>query len=200
MGIFSWKYANDYRKAMKIGDPKPSYLLVPPEFQSEYGEAIVHSLYGGYGVMAGYDVYDLVALWNRKYLSVAALKRDCKEFLVRPLEDCGLWSFEKEELREDGYSEEEIQTKNELAKKERHESSLRHVNFICHRIQDFVDGILSDDQMKEKYGDEYLREIGINIACDDEDNARLKYPIKIASILIPYEKARPSKSDPNQGL
>lgn len=45
-----------------------------------------------------------------------------------------------------------------------------------------------------------LRYIGISMACYDEDNASLEYPIKIThdSEAI-YENCKASKADPNQG-
>lgn len=44
-----------------------------------------------------------------------------------------------------------------------------------------------------------LRWLGILVACYDEDNFALKYPIKITSREMDYNLAKPSKSDPNQG-
>lgn len=45
-----------------------------------------------------------------------------------------------------------------------------------------------------------LRYLGINMACYDEDNAALEYPIKIThNARAVYEDCRPSKSDPDQG-
>ena len=45
------------------------------------------------------------------------------------------------------------------------------------------------------------RDIGIAIACYDEDNARLPYPIKLTNDKnITYEEATFSMSDPNQGF
>lgn len=44
-----------------------------------------------------------------------------------------------------------------------------------------------------------LRWLGIIMACYDEDNAALKYPIKITTKMMEYEKVAPSLSDPNQG-
>lgn len=48
---------------------------------------------------------------------------------------------------------------------------------------------------------DWKRCIGIQLACYDEDNARLPYPIKIAgNAKSIYEDCEPSKSDPNQGM
>ena len=44
-----------------------------------------------------------------------------------------------------------------------------------------------------------LRWLGIVLACYDEDNESLKYPIKITSKPMKYKDVNPSKSDPNQG-
>ena len=44
-----------------------------------------------------------------------------------------------------------------------------------------------------------LRWLGIMMACYDEDNFALEYPIKITSEPIEYELADASRSDPNQG-
>lgn len=43
------------------------------------------------------------------------------------------------------------------------------------------------------------RWLGIIMACYDEDNMALEYPIKITSKEMDYEDVVPSKSDPNQG-
>ena len=44
------------------------------------------------------------------------------------------------------------------------------------------------------------RWIGIELACYDEDNAALPYPIKITyDVNAVYEYCAPSLSDPNQG-
>ena len=44
-----------------------------------------------------------------------------------------------------------------------------------------------------------LRYLGIDIACYDEDNASLPFPIKIASRPFEYNSMPCSESDPNQG-
>lgn len=69
----------------------------------------------------------------------------------------------------------------------------------CQRLNDFK--ILSDEDMKEKYGEDYKRSIGIDIACYNDQNAALKYPIKIAERKNSvYETCEPSLSDPDQGM
>lgn len=47
--------------------------------------------------------------------------------------------------------------------------------------------------------DDEIRDIGIDLACYDEDHVQLKYPIKIVEELCPYEKADISPSCPFQG-
>ena len=145
MGQFSWLYCDTKNKKQMLDNVlKDSYLLIPEEFG---GGHIVEHCYNGYGSMGGNDIYEVVADWNRKYLT-----KDCNY----------CWN---------------------------NRSSLI----------DFIDG-KSDKFMKEKYGEDWKRDIGIGIACYDEDNASLKYPIKIAvkSSSI-YEKMPASLSDPNQG-
>lgn len=72
----------------------------------------------------------------------------------------------------------------------------------------YTDLSLSREEVLEKwegtndsrlFGYEW-RIIGIDLACYDEDNANIKYPIKIAEYdLSTYESCEPSNSDPNQG-
>lgn len=65
--------------------------------------------------------------------------------------------------------------------------------FKCDWLQRFasVDSALRDMDK---------RDIGISIACYDEDNARIKYPIKIThDANAVYEDCEPSPSDPDQG-
>lgn len=44
------------------------------------------------------------------------------------------------------------------------------------------------------------RWIGIMMACYDEDNKKLFYPIKITKTDVPYDSVNPSESDINQGF
>ena len=57
--------------------------------------------------------------------------------------------------------------------------------------------------MRETTGGKYweYRYIGIDIACYDDQNANLPYPIKIASVPnVSYSELPPSNGDPNQGF
>ena len=66
-------------------------------------------------------------------------------------------------------------------------------------ILDFTADV-DDAVMQERYGKSYKREIGIVLACSDDDNANLRFPIKIThDPKAVYEWCAPSKSDPNQG-
>ena len=59
---------------------------------------------------------------------------------------------------------------------------------------------LSDEEMTAKYKNpEWKRNLGIDIACYDEDNAILRYPIKISSKPCSYEAMPPSNVDTHQG-
>lgn len=166
MGQFSWIYSDTNEQL--LDDVKAdAYLLVPKPFQKEYGKAIHESGYDGYGHFGKYDVYDLVALWNRDYFP--------------------------SETRIVTYPEREKYVNDDC-----YELSVKIYKRNVQMGKDFVNYV-SDTEMKEKYGKEYLREIGINIACFDEDNEKLKYPIKITTKEMEYENVKPSKSDPNQG-
>lgn len=168
MGQFSWMYANrNNEKAMKDDVSHDSYLLVPKEFQKEYGKAIHESCYDGYGHIGGYDVYELVALWNRKYMPEETM---C---VRKP-------------------------TAERFPDKEYYDMAISRWHKALDRLSDFKNEV-SDEVMKEEYGEWYLKSIGIDIACYDVDNKKLKYPIKITDKILDYDDVPASESDPNQG-
>ena len=80
---------------------------------------------------------------------------------------------------------------------------LRGLKLQCKKVERllaFKEGKLSDAEMVEKFSNDYKRIIGIDIACYDEQNAKLPYPIKIThNPNAVYEDCNPSLSDPNQG-
>ena len=165
MGQFSWL---DCVTGEQILDdyPRDVYVLVPQEFG---GGHIVESYYEGYGDFGGHDIYDLVADWNKKTMTIGNLEG---------IEPSG-WDY-------DGGEKYYLAAVNRYGEK-------------VNRFIDFKNG-MSDKKMKEQYGDNYKRMIGIDIACYDKQNAALKYHIKITyDKNAIYENCEPSLSDPNQG-
>lgn len=193
MGQFSWIYS-DTHKQLLDDIYADTYLLVPKPFQEKYGKAIYEGRYDGYGNFGRYDVYELVALWNRENLpsETRALR------LPKVEEYGGLFDSEKEELRKKGMTEEEIKKADAEKQQEYCDKAILRYKKVLLRNKDFANNV-PDNVMKEKYGRNYLREIGIDIACYDEDNTALTYPIKITTKEMEYEEVAPSLSDPNQG-
>lgn len=176
MGLFSW-CTSDTRKSISCtfnsyaGAPTTVYLLNP------FGDPYKESNYEGYGVFGGRDVYELVAEWNRKYLTVDNLKKPVREH----------WASDKEG---DEYFTKAMQ---------RYEQK-------CRGLKDYAAGA-SDEYMQKHYGtvfgygdgSDWKRCLGIDVACYDEDHVKLKYPIKLVEVPVPYEEAEMSPSCPFQG-
>lgn len=157
MGMFSWKTSDTRKNIYRM--KTPCYLLVPDEFG---GGHIKEENYDGYGHFGaeGLDVYDLVAEWNKNYVTEDNLRKPSWE----------------------DYRNAEFYIK-----------AMKRYQLKCERLANFQRGI-SDSAMREVYGPYYKRSIGIDLACYDEDNAALKYPIKIVEEgTMSYEKAKPSK-------
>ena len=193
MGCFSWLDCKDNRQ-IHIGDK--CFLLVPREFSDEYGEKIITSYYDGYGNFSGYDVYELSAIFNRKYINEYNL---CDKPVLESFG--GLWDSDKEKLRKEGKTEEEIAAADLAEQTRWYNLALNRYKMSVNRLYDVRDGKLSDDEMESKYGEEWLREIGIDIACYDKQQEKLLYPIKIThDDSIRYEDCENySLSDENQG-
>jgi len=69
MGSFSWLFS-DTKKALKYGGD--AYLPIPKNkgaFDLLPGTTLYENFYDCQGNFGGYDIYDLVAIWNREYLS-----------------------------------------------------------------------------------------------------------------------------------
>lgn len=170
MGQFSWldcDGVNEKHRAI-LDDVKDNvYVLVPKEFG---GGHILETEYDGYGNFGGYDIYDLVADWNKEYITSDAIKKPVRE----------------------QYDDKE--------KEKYYQQALKTYNCEVNRLKDFKDNI-DNKIMVERYGKDWKRGIGIDIACYDEDNARLKYPIKIThNADLTYEDVKDiSLGDPNQG-
>lgn len=170
MGQFSWL---DCVTGEQIVDsyPRESYLLVPEKFG---GGHIAESCYDGYGIFGGLDVYDLVADWNRKWIS------DNKDNPKFPTD----WLCEKENLKDYAWFKHYCDlslSPNEVMAKCKEEKA------------NGGKGGCWD------YPTEW-RDIGIILGCYDSDSKKLKYPIKVTyDSSAVYESSARSISDPNQG-
>ena len=166
MGQFSWIDCKNKERAILDGERVDTFVLVPEEFSSTYGKHIKEECYDGYGHFGGFDVYELVALWNREHVGT--------ENLIKPVPE-------------------------QYPEYKWYENALEKYDRKCERLNDFIKGS-SWETMKEKYGSSFLREIGIDIGCYDEQNAALEYPLKIThDENAVYEDCDPSKGDPHQG-
>ncbi len=190
MGCFSWIDCMTGEQ-IRIGDTRTAYVLVPEKFG---GGHVEEQGYDGYGHFGLYDIFDLVADWNKEQLSEQMLAK-----APRREEYCGLYSYEKEDMRKAGASEEEIRKADEAKRTEYYENALKRYAHRVKRLNDFKN--LSEDKFFEKYDKDEKREIGIDIACYDWQNATIPYPIKITyDEKAVYENCSPSKGDPDQGL
>lgn len=133
------------------------------------GTCIYEGSYDGYGHFGGHDIYELVADWNRKYISVSNLRIPHRS------------SFCTGQRGNQAY----------IRAVERYKK-------MSDCISDFTRGS-SDNYMAINYGEDWKREIGIAIAVYDSQNITLKFPIKICSHESVYEDVCASGTDPKQG-
>ncbi len=135
------------------------------------GSAICEPAYAGYGQLGGRYAYELAAEWNREHLTT--------EMLEVPEREC--------------YAADEEGERCYLDELERYASK-------CRRLLDYRGGT-PHEEMAARYGESYLYEIGVDIACSDRRNASLPYPIKIVEDpSIGYADAAPSAGCPDQGF
>ena len=176
MGCFSWMFADkNNEKNLKL-DHK-GYLLTPDN------KALKAEEYEGFGEFDGHDAYSLVAIWNRRYLS------EHPEFEI-PQHGNRKWNEETNSWipipltkRIDEYSWYKYYADMSLTEKE------------------MMDKIAADEEAKKDLIFAELRCIGISIACYDDQNAALPYPIKIVrNGRVKYNEVPASNGDPNQGF
>lgn len=165
MGFSSWMFADtDNVVALKIG--KTGYLSCPD------GTVVTEMYYNGYTSFSSYDVYELIADWNKEYISSDSVKKPSR----------AIWN--------DGPEGDKW-----------YKLAIRRYNNMVKSILDFK-ADKPKEIMVEEYGTDWKREIGIQVACFDEDNKNLKYPIKICQVkdnAYHYESLPASKHDPEQG-
>ena len=136
------------------------------------GAVIIEECYDGYGRFGNYDIYDLVVDWNRKFITTENVKKPNRD------------DYPAGELGQDSYI-----------------FGMRDYERNCKKITDIISG-KSSQYMYDEYGPDWKRELGICIACYDEENASLNFPIKICKSYprnVSYGELPPSKGDPNQG-
>lgn len=224
MGQFSWL---DCKNQSQILIGEKSYVLVPGPFRHAFGDKAGHIEepgYDGYGHFGGHDIYELAAHWNReklrrelglpdrrgekdrrspgKYPDEAV--RKLKALLAPPprLEDfSGMYGFEKEELLAKGMTAEQVEAEDLKRRESYFSAAVSRYGAQVARLEDYLTYSLTKDEMEQKYGHDYLREIGIDIACYDEQNAGLPYPIEITHDGdAEFDRATPSLSDGHQGI
>lgn len=170
MGSFSW-IASDTGRAIRSSNynPFPVYALRPD------GEPLLETDYEGYGVFGDHDIYDLVADWNRKYLA------EHPEFLI--IQHSRKWS-------------EQLGTY--IPDQPKKVCEFEWYPFYAN-LQNTRKDI--EREMKKLPDNKYFwyRHIGIEIACYDDQNFQLPFPIKLVENPVPYAAAAASKGDPNQG-
>ena len=193
MGFFSWLDCKTSR-SVKCGMYKKVYVLVPEKFHDKFGVRVGESCYDGYGHFGSYDIYELVAFMNREYLS-----EDMLEEAPKLSDYLGLWDFEKEKLKKEGKSSKEIEKLDQEERRDKYDNAIRRRNNMISLMKAYKGGT-PEEALSSKYGNEWLRNIGIAIACYDEQNENLPYPIKITyDGTAIYEDCKPSKNDPSQG-
>ena len=135
------------------------------------GSVVYTSRYDGYGHFGGYDIYELAADWNREYLSKNP------DYVI---------------------------PSRKAAAKPGKPFKIRISDFIWYPL--YADLSIDRQEMvermrKEKGVDWFeYRQIGIDIACYDEDNEALPFPIKICRDPgSKYSGLPASKGDPEQG-
>ena len=162
-------YASDTKRAIRSSNPFPVYALRPD------GEPLLETDYEGYGEFGGEDIYNLVADWNRQYMA------EHPEFVV--VQHGGYWD----------------RAKNDFV----HNPDKQIREFAWYPVYADLTKTRQDIEqyMKEVHGRatfEY-RHIGIELACYDDQNGNLPFPIKLVEKPVPYAAAGMSYLDPAQG-
>ena len=168
MGMLSWVYADCGEVRIKDGEVCPNrrqrILFGRPAFVPlpNTNVTLEERSYQCDGYFGGKDIYDLVADWNREFLSKNP------DWIIpsegKPVSEKNWYPF-------------------------------------------YADLSLSREEVLEqwrKFGRKGLfpieyRTIGIEIACYDEDNSALLYPIKITKKPASYDEVPFSYADPGQG-
>lgn len=185
MGCFSWRDCVDEEQIVNCKQ-RDVYVLVPKPFRTDDMDdkhRIKETYYDGYGNFGGHDIFDLVADWNREILSQ-------KPNYIFP------HAVGRLQMLIDNYDYNSDYSERVIAQ-------IRDEDWY----EFYADLSLTKEEItarvREKTGMDYweYRFIGIALACYDEDNEALPYPIKITyNPCLSYEQCGISLSDPNQGF
>lgn len=184
MGSFSWCYCDTGairidrdgcpvpKRSQRLLYRQPAYVLIPKEFG---GGHIFEASYPDYGRFGGIDIYDLVADWNRAWIA------------SHPE-----WKRPYDVLYESRYPEDPAKPISAM-------SWYPFFSDLSLSRKEVVERWRDSRPLDSNYWLEY-REIGIAIACQDEDNEALPFPIKVARFKESvYENYPASYGDPGQG-
>lgn len=228
MGQFSWLDCKD-KSQILIYEDRPAYVLVPEPFQKEYGDRelpyhIEEDHYNGYGDFGRYDIYALAADWNRealreklefpdrKFVKGDLLRKEYSAGSIEKLKKLvgpepkleqfgGLYDFEKKDMLTRGATAEQVEAASQKQQKKYYDIAVVRYNTKVQRLRDFLTYSLSPEEMEKKYGEDYKREIGIDIACYDKQNIKLPYPIEVThDPEAVFDEKTPSLSDEHQGV
>ena len=157
----------DTKDSMIKIQEKKFHVLIPKEFKNMTGN---------------YTVFEYVAIWNREYL--------CPEMVGRKPHLEQFRGFDEnlgEMYKEEGKSDAEIKLLSDELRKRFYDEAITEYNRDINRLQDFR--VLSDGEMKDKYGVDFLHDIGVSIF----KSHLLVYPLKVSyNADLTYEEARSS--------
>ena len=144
--------------------------------------------YDGYGHFGSRDAFEVLAELNREHLT---------EEMVEPPADRnkygGLYPFQKEDLAKEGKTPEEITRIEEDSRDKAYSRAQKRYAFEVARLNDYKNRV-PDKEMCEKYGREYLREVGIDIFYGPLGQ-KLPFPLKVVSCTnVQYDDLPPSDS------
>ena len=195
MGCFSWMFADNQNINLLIGGN--AYVPFPHSaFNKDCsrfypaGTQLRETYYDGYGNFEDCDIYELVTDWN-----ILLLNKD----VIQP------------PYRNEWGEGDEAEAYYQKALKRYGNSVSRFLDYQVYALCLFDESLSLEERlakakecheyMTEKYGTDWKRCIGIDIACYNVENASLPYPIKICrNKRSKYENIGPSNGDPNQGF
>ena len=208
MGVFSFLDCVNPEYNFKIYGNDDGYLLIPkeivpvihkflnacaPMYEYYKGDRTLWGMYDGYGRFGGVAAYEFLAFCNLYKASAAEKERyiallNQNDPVLSIEEYSGLASYEKQYLKEDGVSDEEIEKMEQERKASRYHAALNRRRWQEEIIRSFNPGA------------EDICDLGITL-FHDVGNDNLKYPLKITHCNdVCYEDVSTySESDPEQG-